>query len=763
MICSSFKKMIRRSSTKRLCDLEDFDRKISDCKEQIEELKCKKQECESGINVLENNLEFVRAEREALSSRLKVLEDMERDYGGYSRAVKVLIGEHTKITKGFCGVVGEMIKVPSQYVTAVEIALGNSVQSIITNDENDAKLLIEYLKAHKSGRATFLPISSVKPRFFSSKEKQFFNTEGFVGIASELIQYDPKIDVVVKNLLGRTAVMQDIDAAIKLAGKAGYEYKIVTLAGEVINAGGSMTGGSLHSSSSSVLSRKIEIEKLRISQAKKQKELDELNFKLEELKNREEEISDETEFNTEILHTLKIDINNYRNRCENMKNDIQVIEDRISINMKDLEDLDKELIETHKIINENIEKAEEAEKEKTGTEDQIAELQEQMRQFKDARDEYNDEITELKIELASVEHNKKTAESTLSSLAERVKEIEEEIKANGIETEKQKAEITVLTKDFEEKQKMIDRDVFNACEKHKLYEEKEKDKATEYEELEKIERDIKDCGKDIAALQADLHKNEMQYTRLEIELENTEIKLLETYDMNYNRAQELRDPGMSLTWASKRCEELKSDIRSMGTVNVNAIEEYDRISERYGFLSTQVEDLTNAKDDLLTVIAEISENMETQFIDEFRKINMNFNEVFKQLFGGGHAELIITDEENVLESGIEIIAKPPGKKLQNLMLLSGGERALTAIALLFGILKMKPAPFCVLDEIDAGLDDANIDRFAEFLVKYSANTQFIVVTHRKGTMESADCLYGVSMEDNGVSKLVSVKLEDQVS
>ncbi|MDD4504599.1 MAG: hypothetical protein PHS15_07205, partial [Clostridiaceae bacterium] len=547
------------------------------------------------------------------------------------------------------------------------------------------------------------------------------------------------------------------------ARKAGYEYKIVTLAGEVVNAGGSMTGGSLQSSSSSVLSRKSEIEALKTQQGAKQKELEELNIKLEELKNKAEDISGDIEFKTEILHSLQIDINNYRNRCDNIKNDMQVIQDRISINIKDLGDLDKELNETHKIINENKEKAEGVGKEKAAVEVQITELQEQMKQFKEVRDDYNEEITELKIKLASVEHNKKTAESSMEIMKERIKELEEEIRVNKIEIERQEIEIKALTADLEEKRGSISRAVLDAADKQKLHTDREKEKVAKACELQKIEIDVKDYNKEIAVLQTDLHKIDMQHARLEVELESTEMKLLETYEMNYNKAQGFRDIGLSLTWASRRCEELKDDIRSMGTVNVNAIEEYDKLNERHMFLSTQVEDLSKAKDNLIAVIAEIAENMMLQFITEFNKINENFNEVFKQLFGGGHAELVLTDEENVLESGIEIIAKPPGKKLQNLLLLSGGERALTAIALLFGILKMKPAPFCVLDEIDAALDDANVDRFAEFLVNFSVTTQFIVVTHRKGTMESADCLYGVSMEDSGISKLVSVKLEDKVS
>ncbi|MHB1392004.1 MAG: chromosome segregation protein SMC [Clostridia bacterium] len=744
-------------------ELADFGKKTEDCKAQIEELKGRRQECESGIQLLEEKVGKVKTEKEALFSRLKVLEDMERDHGGYSRAVKVLMTEHQRITKGFCGVVGEMIKVPSQYVTAVEIALGGSVQSIVTDAENDAKLLIEYLKEHKVGRATFLPISSIKPRLFNDREKQMFDMEGFVGAASDLIEYDSKMKNVMQSLLGRTAVVKDIDAAIRLARKAGYEYKIVTLAGEIVNAGGSMTGGSLQSSSSSVLSRKNEIEALKVQHAAKQRELEELDSKLEELKKQSADMSSDIDFKTEIFHSLQIDINNYKNRCENFKNDMQVIRDRISINLKDLGDLDKEFNETHRIIAENTEKAEVVEKDKAEVEAQIVELQEQMKQFKEVRDAYNEEITELKIKLASVEHNKKTTEDSIRDMEERSRDIEEEITTNQAEIDMEETEITALTADHEGKKAEIDKAVLEAGEKHKLLSEKEREKAAIYEDIRKIEIDSKEYSKDIASLQTDLHKIEMQYARLEIELENTEMKLLETYDLSYNRAQEYRDSSLSLTWASKRCEELKNDIRSMGTVNVNAIEEYDKLNERHLFLSAQVEDLTRARDNLIAVIAEIAESMKLQFITEFNKINENFNEVFKQLFGGGHAELVLSDEENILESGIEIIAKPPGKKLQNLMLLSGGERALTAIALLFGILKMKPAPFCVLDEIDAALDDANVDRYAEFLVNFSVTTQFIIVTHRKGTMESADCLYGVSMEDSGISKLVSVKLEDKVS
>lgn len=748
---------------KSIEDKDDITRRLDDCKRLIEELKVKKQECESSVRVLEENINKAKNDERNLLSRLKVLEDLERDHGGYSRSVKVLLSEHQKITKGFCGVVGEMIKVPNEYVTAVEVALAGSVQSMITETDEDAKYLVEYLKENRIGRATFLPISSISPRYFNDREKQFFKMDGFVGIASELVGYEPKVKNIMLNLLGRIAVVRDIDAAIKLSRQARHEFKIVTLAGEVFNAGGSITGGSLQSSSSSVLSRKSEIEALKTQHNDKRKELEALALELENTKKHSADFESEIAFKTDIYHSLQIDINNYGNRCENIKKDMQVITDRISINNKDLEDLDREYNGTKKIIEDNTQKAEAVETEKSAIELEIAELQEQMKQFKDVRDSYNEEITELKIKSASVEHNKRTTENSIKELEQRILELKSEIESNKQEAYKGAIEIEGLKLSFDDRRTQIEKSIKEVSDRQKLLEDKERERLSSQAELQKIEDDVKEYGKDLASLQSDLHRVEMQYARLEIELENTELKLLDTYEMNYNKAQEYRDSGLSMTWTAKRCDELKGEIREMGTVNVNAIEEYEKLNERYTFLNTQVEDLTKARDNLIGVIADISESMKNQFITEFNKINENFNEVFIKLFGGGHAQLVLSDEDNVLESGIEIIAKPPGKKQQNLSLLSGGERALTAIALLFGILKMKPAPFCVLDEIDAALDDANVDRYAEFLVDFSVTTQFIIVTHRKGTMEAADCLYGVSMEESGISKLVSVKLEDKVS
>ena len=746
-----------------LKELDTFRENIEACGVQIETLKHDKLLCEDGIRGIEDKASAVKNERDQMASRLKVLEDMEKDHGGYSRSVKVLLTEYAKLIKGSCGVIGEMIKVPHEYVTAIEMALGGSIQNIVTDNEEDAKRLIEYLKENKIGRATFLPISSVRSRSFNDREKSLFKLNGFIGIASELIGYDKRISNVIASLLGRIAVVEDIDTAIRLARSAGYDFRIVTLSGEIINAGGSITGGSLHSASTSVLSRKSEIETLSADCDKKRSQLQQLLKELEKEKEGLALLNENISKSNELFHGLQLELNNQKNKSDNLHNEVQIVDDRISISKKEISDLNNECTDTMRTMQEISEKAQDALMHKQIMEAEISELQEQLKQFQEIKDSYNTDITELKVRLNSVEHDRDAAVQELQSLKLRLEELAQELAANETETEAAVSSVNEYLAELEKKKAEIEVLKAETDEKGKLLEEKEADKLALHSELQQIEDNVRDLNKDISSLQGSLHRIEMQHAKAEMELENLELKLLETYDINYYKAQEMRDTSINLTWASRRCEELKGEIREMGTVNVNAIEEHERLNQRFIFLNTQIEDMSKARDMLIDVIVEISEKMKLQFITEFHKINENFNEVFVKLFGGGQAELVLSDMDNILESGIEIIAKPPGKKLQNLSLLSGGERALTAIALLFGILKMKPAPFCVLDEIDAALDDANVDRYAEFLAEFSRTTQFIIVTHRKGTMEAADCLYGVSMEDSGVSKLISVKLEDKVS
>ncbi|OGO78527.1 MAG: chromosome segregation protein SMC [Clostridiales bacterium GWB2_37_7] len=733
-----------------------------ECKIKLEQQKQNKQSLEKKIVQLEHEIYNVKSSKDSTSSRLKVLEDMEKDFEGYSKSVKALLANAGQITKGMLGAVGEMIKVPSQYVAAIDVALGAQLQSVVTEKEEDAKLLIEYLKKHKLGRATFLPISSIKPRSFSDREKNSFKLEGFVGIASKLVSYDNKIENIIHNLLGRIAIVKDMDAAIKLARMTNYEFRIVTLTGEVLNAGGSITGGSLNAVSSSVLSRKNEIEQLKIKYLDYKQSFEGLLESLGAVKQQLSATDIEISNKTDEYHKLQIELTNFQNKFESIKSEMQILNDRILISKKEAGDLSKESDESKKLIAVNQEKDDQLEQSKRDMEARIAELQYDMKQLNEVKDAHNSEVTDFKVKLSAVEQHRKNLLQQNNDLVEKIKQLESDMQSaldeiNQSETNSTSYEeqlkntqlhIKALKQQLEQKQQEV---LLQTEQKHRLQ-----------ENIEASEEGIRTSQQEAVDAQNNLHKIEMQKAKVEFELDNIELKLLETYELNYHNAQGYRDESVNLTWAARRCEELKSEIRAMGTVNVNAVEEYEKLSQRYVFLNNQVEDLTKARESLTQVIVEIAEHMKEQFIVQFHKINENFNEVFVQLFGGGQAQLVISDVENILESGIEIIAKPPGKKLQNLMLLSGGERALTAIALLFAILKMKPAPFCVLDEIDAALDDANVDRYAAFLKEFAQTTQFIIVTHRKGTMEAADCLYGVSMEDSGISKLLSVKLEGSI-
>ena len=730
------------------------------CRVNLEQLKLNKQSLEKQTLQMESEISNVRSSKDSLASRLRILEDMEKDFEGYSKSVKALLANAGHITRGMLGAVGEMLTVPSQYVAAIEVALGGQVQSVVTETEEDAKALIEYLKKHKLGRATFLPISSIKPRSFYDREKSFLNMEGVIGIASNLVSYDRKLENIISSLLGRIAVVQDMDTAIKLARKSNYDFRIVTLAGEIINAGGSITGGSLNAVSSSVLSRKNEIEQLKQKYQETKQSFEQYLESLGALKQKLNSTELEIAGKTDEYHKLQIELTSLQNKCESLKSEMQVLQDRISISKKEIEDLSKECNETKTLIASNQEKDAQLEQGKKAMESRIAELQGDMKQLNEVKDAHNNEITDLKVKLSAVEQHRKNLQQQNSDLKEKIQQIQTDIQSAMDEMNQSETDST----NYDELQKNIQSNIKalkqQLAEKQQALQKQTEEKHKLQGLIESTEESAKQVQQEAQEAQNNLHKIDVNKAKAEFELENTELKLLETYELNYHNAQGYRDPSMNMNWAARRCEELKSEIRAMGTVNVNAVEEYEKLSQRYEFLNNQVEDLVKARESLTQVIMDISEQMKERFITEFHKINENFNEVFIQLFGGGQAQLVISDTENLLESGIEIIARPPGKKLQNLMLLSGGERALTAIALLFAILKMKPAPFCVLDEIDAALDDANVDRYASFLREFAQTTQFIIVTHRKGTMEAADCLYGVSMEDSGISKLLSVKLED---
>lgn len=740
--------------------------RIKNEKNIVDSIKADKFLKEQQIKKTEELLVKTRSKKDNILSRLKLLEEMERGYEGYNKTIKSILTQQynikSKVT-GFKGVVGELITVPEEYAVAIEIALGPAVQNIVTNCEEDAKRLIELLKKNNMGRATFLPISSIKPRKINSIELKNIMIPGFIGIAAEMIQYSNEYKNIIHYLLGRIAVVDNINTAIKLARISNYEIKIVTIDGELVNVGGAITGGSKSYSTGTILTRKIQITSLKNEYRFVLMELEELGSKLNLEKQQLFDLDKQIANSIEKLHNLEIDLANVNNKSNSIKNDLELIQSKIAINNKDIEELSKEKIEISVTIELNNNELIEVEKEKDELQKDIQLLQENIKHQKDERDGFIKELTALKVKEAEWKQQKNSLEQIINSQKDtnisinaKIQNIIEEIDNKKVESEKIKIAENLIKSQIEDINKQIiqNQDDLNL---------KEEEKIKQIDSLEKMNIEIKQCQMELSNLQSSLYKIDLQKAKNEMEIENLELKLLDTYEMNYKKASALRLEDFNISKSSKRCEELKDEIKSLGTINVNAVEEYERLNNRYSFLNTQLDDLEKAKDSLINVINEITNHMKKQFLDEFNKINKNFNEVFVKLFGGGMAEVVLADKGNVLESGIEIIVKPPNKKLQNLMLMSGGERALTAIALLFGILIMKPVPFCVLDEIDSALDDVNVGRYAKYLKELAADSQFIIITHRKGSMEVADCLYGVSMEDTGTSKLLSVKFEDKVS
>ncbi len=718
------------------------------------------------INKAEELLTNTKLNKENIYSRLKLMEEMSKEYDGYNKTIKNILTRQNSIkniVKGYRGVVGELITVPEAYSSAIEAALGMSMQNIVTDYEEDAKKLIDYLKSNNMGRATFLPLSAIKPRQISPNELKKLKIPGFIGIASELVQYDAKFNSVFYYLLGRIAVVDNMNTAIKLGRIINYEIKIVTLEGDVISAGGAITGGSKSIYTGSVLTRKNQLNKLKKEYDVILKEFEKAELDLVRQKDESHILNDKIMEIAEKLQELNINISNKKNEKNYLENELDLLKSRIEINNKDIDELTKERDDHRGIIDEKNSELEIIEKEDEETVAYIKVLEEKIKAGKTQKDVFINKLTGLKVNEAELKQQKSAIIKILDNLVINEKSADEKISNNLKSVEKAKNdfnEIKLRESEINTKISTIEEDLSDVQNKLKAAEE---DKTRKQDLFETIESRIKGCGIETTNLQNNLYKLDLQKSRSEMEIENLEYKLLDTYELSYSKALTLKIDRFNVSQSTKRIEELKEEIKDLGTVNVNAIEEHERLNSRYSFLKTQLNDLITAKGSLTTIIEEITDFMKNQFLNEFEIINKNFNEVFKKLFGGGMAQVVLNDKDNILESGIDIIVKPPNKKQQNLMLMSGGERALTAIALLFGILIMKPIPFCVLDEIDSALDDTNVTRYANYLKELSKDLQFIIITHRKGSMEAADCLYGVSMEDTGASVLLSVKLEDKVS
>lgn len=687
--------------------------------------------------------------------RVRLLEDLEKNMEGYFGAVKAVMKESGRgALRGIYGPVSQLITVKDKYSAAIETALGAAVQNIVVDNETDAKRAMGFLKEHRAGRATFLPITAIKGRVLS--EQGLDDQYGFVSIASDLVSYDNKYSEIIRWLLGRTAVAEDIDSAIAIAKKYSYRFRIVTLDGQVINAGGSMTGGS-RVQNAGILSRGNEIERLKGSLASMQKELDGMlsDYKLlsedasaakaelegaegDLLRAKEENIRREGELKlaSDKLSSVSSGVKELLEEKETLEKRIESVSSGAEAARSQIDELKETLENKEKELESITGDSKTLQKNREEVASKAAEIRLRIVSLQKDVEANTDEITRLK--------NRKTGHlDRLSELDGEIREIEEKNDELRALTERLSADEKALKANHGDAQNQINELI------------------SQRDELEKQANDLRlherAKSEERERLSGDIARLEERKIAMRNEYDNLTSKLYDEYQLTRREAAALEIEIDDYSLAAKRLAELKSQIRALGSVNVSAIEEYKEVSERYEFLSGQISDVETSRAELNKMIDDLTGKMAEQFREQFNCINSCFGQTFIELFGGGKAELRLEDERDVLGSDIEIKVQPPGKNVQNINLLSGGEKGLSAIALLFAILKVTPAPFCIFDEVEAALDDVNVSRYAQYVRRMTKNTQFILITHRRGTMEEADVLYGVTMQEKGVSKLLELK------
>lgn len=775
---ANYENLEKRKKTLKI-ELENVISELDSTRDNKQELSKKFYEIQSKRNIVSNNLQQETTEKESCMNKIKDFEEeinklnyqmnmkdarhkflleTEKEKEGYIKSVKELLldcDKNSQLKKGMHGVLANLISVNKEYELAIEMCLGQALQNVVTETEEDAKKLVEHLRNNNLGRASFLPISSIRGKRIENVISN--GMKGVIGIASDLVKCDKKYTQIVLNLLGRTVVVEDMNIGISLAKMNNYSFRIVTLKGDVISSSGSITGGSVATKTVNILGRSREIEELEKEIKKLSKKIEEITLQKQKYLESITEVIEKVAGLEKELQDIEIVYAAENQKMVSIEENIYKLEQR-------RDKLKEEELSINKQKEESIKQKEEKEQEVEKLNSEIKSLSEEVEQFatvnKDNQkyiDDLNFDITNLKISVSSFIESE-------ASIEEFVERIRQEILNNNNNIENKNNTLNQAIKENTELQTKIDNlnseieqikaEVNNSSENI----EKLKQLRTEKNELlDKKEEEITNQFSILEGLKEQIVKMDFKKTKLEQDIEQLINTLWDEYEITPNNAGEYKKPN-NIAQAQKEVSSIREKIKDLGSINIDSIEEYKKISERYDFMCEQRLDLENTVAKLRKVISEMTQTMEQQFKEKFEIINKNFNEVFIELFGGGKAELILTDEDNVLECGIDIRVQPTGKKLQNMMLLSGGEKAFTAIALLFAILKINPAPFCILDEIEAALDDVNVYRFAEYLKKFSQASQFLVITHRKGTMEVADTVYGVTMEENGISKLLSMKL-----
>ena len=725
----------------------------------IDNMKEEKDKSTEKLKEFEVRINSYQSEYRIKESRYNFLVETEKEKEGYSKSVKSLLEATEKdsaLGKGVHGILANLISVDKKYETAIEMTLGPTIQNIVTNSEEEATKLVNYLRDNNLGRASFLPITSVKGSKVTGVNSRGVN--GVIGIASDLVVTDRKYEGIILNLLGRTVIVEEIEDAVKLAKQNSYKFKIVTLKGDVINPSGAISGGSAPTKTVSILGRGKEIKDLEKELVEIQKKIEKAEKEKQDYENSISEILEKFEIKQREAQELEIVYATEKQKMDNIDLEILKLDAKLAKLREDQSNIGQEKndnAETQESLNAKIKEIDEENESLGKVIEEFTNLNKDNQKY---IDDLNFDITNLKISVSSFDES----EVSINEMVERIdldiqnnltsinskKEIREKILVDNEELEKKIEEIKVKIQELE-------KEILGSTDK---VEKLKQERITKNEKLSNIEKDIEDQTLKIDDIKNHISKLDLKKSKIELELNQVINKMWEEYELTPNNTQDIKkceNPQQ----VQKTVNSIRSEIRELGSINVDSINEYKEMKERYDFMSEQRLDLEDSSNKLKKVISEMTETMKKQFAEQFKIINKNFGEVFAELFGGGKAELILADEENILECGIEIEVQPPGKKLQNMMLLSGGERAFTAIALLFAILKINPAPFCVLDEIEAALDDVNVYRFAEYLKKFSKESQFLVITHRKGTMEAADTVYGITMEEKGISKLLSMKLK----
>lgn len=729
-----------------------------DCDELVLKLREEEKELKNATN--QHNA--VQGKMSALESRLTILENMQKSYEGFGYGIKTVMNSNAPWRANVIGVAAELFSIEPEYVAAMETALGAAAQNIVVKDAATAKSAINYLKERQSGRATFLPLDTLKVPYRSEEDLKLAKMQGIRGFAVDLIKYSADLDIVFKFLLGRILIAENMDAALAAAKKSGFKLRVVTLQGDVVNAGGSLTGGSRQQKEHGFLSRQKEIAALEEKAAELRGELLVCRENLEEKEEAAKASSAKLNEKRNELQKIDVRLAEVKSGIEHAASEQKQSSQRLEILLDERNSVSQDYMATRQILGKMREELAEIEKQETEAKGLLDELQRRT-----ASDNTELESLRLKLEDARVEFESASVQTTL--LSERMQQLDKDMgvlqqELRGNEKEREENERSIAASESEKEAitretELLMKDLQGIVGGKDEFAEQRRD----------LMQKSAVAGEQLSVLQKELGDKESKRNRaaMEIVRQNSDYdhaveQLAVEYRLSLEEARTASDLlGESDTALRRRELKTERDIEALGVVNMAAIEQYAAVSERFEFLEKQYNDLSQAKENLENIIGEINSGMSKRFKEAFGKINEYFSECYVKLFGGGTAVLKLSNPDDLLNSGIDIEVQPPGKKLQSLFLLSGGERALTVIALLFALLSYRPAPFCILDEIDAALDEANVDRFAKFLAAYAENTQFIVITHRKGTMEAAHVLHGVTMEESGVSKLLSVKLTEK--